>query len=267
MNNDIILSIVMATLLFLLMICFIITFWMIHRHRKAMHIQEKVQLRTAFEQELLRSQLEIKEQTQKNISQEIHDNIGQVLSLVKLNISTMSIEEPLVLEAKITDSKKLLGKVIRDLRDLSASLDTDMIAEKGLSAAIEHELEVVKRTGVYTVCFSVHGPFPVVDTTRELILFRIFQEALNNVIRHARATAIDVTLERTADGCLLAIADDGHGFDENREKGSAKHGMGLRNMRKRCTLINASFFVEANIPHGTVIKIVYPDPTSKNIDL
>src|SRR5450755_3837814 len=96
-------------------VVFIIAFFFIYRRRHLRYLYEKQQLTLSFEQELLKTRLEIQEQTFRNISQEIHDNIGQVLSLAKLNISTMDISHPDNLIQKIIDSEKLISKAIHDL--------------------------------------------------------------------------------------------------------------------------------------------------------
>src|SRR5882757_7121148 len=114
---------------------FVIFFYLfiiqLHR-RRILHQKEVVDLKVQYEQTILQSQLEIQEQTFKNISQEIHDNIGQVLSLAKLNLATMDIAQPAGLEQKIGDSKKLVSQAIYDLRNLSHGLSTDYIADRGL---------------------------------------------------------------------------------------------------------------------------------------
>ncbi|MFB6454691.1 sensor histidine kinase [Chitinophaga sp. Hz27] len=247
----------MATLLFLLLISFIIAFWMIYLRRRAAHTQEKQQLKSAYDQELLRAQLEIKEQTQKNISQEIHDNIGQVLSLVKLNMGTMSLANAPELDEKLQDSKQLLSKAIHDLRNLSKSLDTDMISEKGLCAGIAQELEMVRKTGAYEVNYKIDGMPVRMEANKELILFRIFQEVLNNIIKHAHATTIDVNANFYQDNCLLEILDNGDGIPPSMLQGES-FGLGLRSMRKRSSLIGADLQFSSNVPKGTAITIKIP---------
>ena len=115
---------------------------------------KKKQLQVDFKQELLRTQLEIQEQTLKNISQEIHDNIGQGLTLAKLNLSLMNANEPHGLAGKIEDSKKLVAKAINDLRDIAKGLNSDNIVAIGLVRAIEYEL---KRQGIHNLRNVVGG--------------------------------------------------------------------------------------------------------------
>lgn len=156
------------------------------KNKKARCLVEKQKEASEYEQTILQTQLEIQEQTLKNISQEIHENIGQVLSLVKLNINTMDCEQPEILQEKIDDSKVMITKAIRDLRALSRSLDADYVIKNGLMNSIEYELELIKKTGSFETRFMVEGDARRIDTDKALILFRIVQEILQNIIKHAK---------------------------------------------------------------------------------
>src|ERR1700733_4201111 len=144
-SSEIVITVIAVTITLLLLGALMLSFVYLYRKRYRRHLGEKEQLRLSYERELLKAQLEIREQTFRNISQEIHDNIGQMLSLAKLNISTMDIAQPATLEQKIEDSKNLVSKAIHDLRHLSRGLSTDHIADLGLPRAIEHELEMIQK--------------------------------------------------------------------------------------------------------------------------
>src|ERR1043165_9187214 len=184
-----------------------------YQKRYYRHLREKEQLQAQFSQELLHAQLEIQEQTLKNIAQEIHDNIGQVLSLAKLNLFTMDIAKQTDLVEKISNSKELVSKAIQDLRDLSRSLNADSIIDMGLVKAIGHELELIHKTELCSTHLDVQGELPKLDEKKELILFRIVQESLHNIIKHASAKNINVTIKNSVDLFELILTDDGKGFD------------------------------------------------------
>src|SRR5258706_10354982 len=145
LSQDIIITII-VTFFLLLLTSFVVVFITYHQRRQIKNLNEKQQLQSKYQKELLRTQLEIQEQTLKTISQEIHDNIGQVLSLAKLNLNTMDVTQQDKLQEKISDSKKLVSKAIQDLRDLSKSMNTDNIEALGLVRAIEYELEMIRKT-------------------------------------------------------------------------------------------------------------------------
>lgn len=262
---EIAIGIVIAIVIFLLLAFFILVLVVYYNHRKHKHFLEKQTMQSDFKHELLQTQLEIQEQTLKNISQEIHDNIGQALSLVKLNINTMDYNEPVLLQNKINDSKSLITKAIQDLRDLSKSLDTDYVIELGLSRAIEYELEMIKKNGEFQIQFNIKGKPYRLENQQELILFRIVQEALHNIIKHAKATEINVELIFEAELFTLKIEDNGIGFDTSSldNNNYSKFGLGLRNMENRANIINATFKLTSTLDKGTIITLALPVQTLK----
>ncbi|HYF32641.1 MAG TPA: sensor histidine kinase [Chitinophagaceae bacterium] len=234
-------------------------FFISYQKRKFKYTKEKQQLRTDFQQELLRAQLEIQEQTFQNISQEIHDNIGQMLSLAKLNLNTTDISQPKIAEDKIQRSKDLVSKAISDLRDLSKSLNPDIIMKIGLSEAIQRELLLVAKAGQFEVNLTQNGDLFRFDPQKELIVFRIFQEILNNIITHSKAKTVDVNLDFQPHRFSLTVADDGEGFDvEKLDCEETNLGLGVRNMKNRAILIGANFTLNSILGKGTKAAVDLP---------
>lgn len=251
-----------ATIIFIL---FFLVFFLFYRNvmrkRNEMYLNEE-KLKTNFQQAILQSQLEIQEQTFKNISQEIHDNIGQALTLAKLNLNTLpAINEQQ--QEKISTSKSIISKVISDLRDLSRSLNTDYVAEMGLQLALEYELGLINKSGVIQTNLHTSGePFRM-EQQHELILFRIVQEALNNIMKHAEAATISARLNYGIDKIELLLTDDGKGFSLTEGNIGKLPGMGLRNMQNRAKLIGAVFCMSSTPGSGTELKITVPRNTSE----
>lgn len=237
---------------------FIFYFIYTYKRKQKENLIEQSTLKMQFDKELLSTQLEIQEQTLKNISQEIHDNIGQALSLAKLNLNTIPLITDETAQQKIINTKELVSKAIVDLRDLSRSLDTDYVQEMGLQRAIEYELEMIRKTGIAQIEMNSEGsPFRL-DKQKELILFRIVQEVLNNIVKHAKAGKINVRTVYQADNFQLTISDDGQGVDltplnENNHSG---FGLGIRNMHNRAKLIGAEFNMSSTLGTGTIVKII-----------
>ena len=247
--------ILFVTLLFIVVATGIIMLVLVYQKKQLQYLNDKEQLKVNFEKEILESKLEIQEQTMKNISQEVHDNIGQILSVVKLNLNLMHCEEPLLKE-KINDTNELVGKVIQDLRNLSKSLDRDTISERGLVKAIEYEFAILKKTGAYKTTLTIEGNAYVLPNQIELILFRIFQEVINNIIKHAQATLVKVSISFQPHKFSLCIHDNGRGFDTINLKSNS--GSGIKNMRSRSRLIGADYTIESERGKGTSIKIKLP---------
>jgi signal transduction histidine kinase len=258
-NQDIVVIIIAGTSLILIFASLIVMFVIGYRKKQQTHKFEKQQLQLQYEQELLQTQLEIQEQTFKNISQEIHDNIGQALTLAKLNLNTM----PPVsneLHEKITTTKELVSKAIVDLRDLSRSLNTDYVSDMGLQKAIEYELGLITRSSTIITNMQIEGePFRM-DKQKELILFRIIQEVLNNTLKHSNATTIHAKINYGSNELLLSVTDNGSGFLIPDKQGDHKpgSGLGLHNMYNRAKLIGAIFSMKSKPGNGTIVKIVLP---------
>jgi len=252
--------VISGTILLMTLVVFFVLFLFRYQKRQFQHIEEKRQLQSQFTQTLLQTQLEIQEQTLKNISQEIHDNIGQVLSLAKLNINTMNSSEPVTLQEKINDSKHLISKAIQDLRDLSRSLNADYVIEMGLLRSVEYELELIKRTGTLETELRTEGKVYRLEQQQELILFRIVQEILHNIIKHAKATLIDVFVQYEPQQFTLTVADNGIGFDASKLEAAdySGFGLGIRNMNNRAKMINTDFKLNSTINKGVTVMLQLP---------
>ena len=235
-----------------------ISFLILYRSRHRKLLREREQLRLSYERELLKSQLEIQEQTFRHISQEIHDNIGQTLSLAKLNLSTMDPAQQGPLEQKITDSKKLVGQAIYDLRNLSHGLNTDYVADLGLARAIEHELEMIRKSGDQETVFETEGAAYRLDKQREVIIYRIVQETLNNILKHAASRKIIIHLHYSLEEITLTITDNGKGFDLTPLDLDQSYGLGIKNMHNRARLMGARFQISSTLGEGTSVIVSVP---------
>lgn len=257
LQGDVRSIIILGTIVFLILGAFIISFIFLYRYRKNKMLLEKEQMKITFQQELLRTQLEIQEQTLKNISQEIHDNIGQMLSLAKLNLATADVEKKETAGQKIQDSHHLISKAIQDLRDLSRSLNSDYVSEMGFLHSIEYELDMIRKTGLIKTNLQVTGQVYKINPQKELILFRIAQETLNNIMKHAAADTISVWIAYDPTVLTLKISDNGRGFhlSQLKENGSSNRGLGILNMHNRAKLIGSVFQINSSPGKGTEVTI------------
>lgn len=263
-DEENILLIVAGTIMLLLLGIFIISFLFFYQRKRNTHIAEQEQLRSAYSQEILTTRIEVQEQTLNYISQELHDNIGQVLSFVKLNLGTTANMQDEQKQRKINESRDLLAQVIADLRDLSKSLSFQQISQFGLVPAMNIEIDRVNKSGLIEITVAVSGAPYSLGEQRELVLFRIFQEALNNALKYAHARTLGINLLYAADLFNLTIADDGVGFlvdDTGKTTGA-----GLKNMESRAALIGATATLQSSPGKGCIIKVNLGPIKKLNID-
>lgn len=251
----IIVFIIICTILILILIALITIF--IYRYQQKQHTYFKnlEELEIIHQNALLQSQLEIQEQTFQNISREIHDSIGQKLTLAKLHLNTLEINQIDGHFNKVNNAIDMIGEAINDLSDISRSMSSELILQNGLIKALEFEVGQLSKMGLYTMNLSVSSKTIFLDAHTELVLFRIVQEALNNIVKHSLATQIDINLNFASNALILQIQDNGTGF--SREEHS-DHGIGLKNMSKRAKMLGGECSIATGSGQGTIIIIKIP---------
>ena len=247
-NTTELLIITTTIVVLLLGLALIFLFLFIQKKKKA-HYKEKRKFAANYAKELAKSQNEIRERALENISWEIHDNVGQLLSVSKMQLN--------VLETKVTDKNKeaireigdLVSKSLQDLRALSKSLNPVAIQQIGLIQALELEISRYNRLNFIKAKLEIiNEPFRL-DKEKETILFRIVQEFIHNSIKHAKASKLKVSLLFNDDILEIIVKDNGVGFDVNTA--SEKKGIGLLNMKGRAKLIKAEFRFDSVKGKGT----------------
>lgn len=223
------------------------------------HKLEFQHLKTATEKEILKSQLEIQEDIFYKISREIHDNISLGLTLSKLQINNY-IESDQPNKDLLTSSVNLITKSLVDLNDISKSLDANQLFAHGLIAVLEAEIDVISKSKLVDVEFNVIGDPIFLASEKELIIFRIFQEACNNILKHAKASTITIDIVYEINHVELKISDDGIGFniEETQKSKEIRKMSGLKNIYQRAEIIGAETNIYSTPNIGTTIHIKIP---------
>lgn len=239
-------------LFFLLVFMFMFVVYYYNKKWRSV-LKEKTLMEKSFAEELSATQSTIREETFRSISQEIHDNIGQSLSLVKLNMVTTNPENSVQVAEKLEESKKLLSKTMQDLRNLAHSMNPDFLASIGLPAAIKQQLDQLKRPGLYNTFFAATDPWPQRNIQKEFVMLRVVQELLNNIVKHAAATEIHIMMQYLEDELILIVKDNGIGFNPEQYSGN---GMGLISVYNRIKKINGTIKHESHPGTGTTVFVV-----------
>ena len=223
--------------------------WLFERVRAG---RERFQI---ISQKLVKTQ----ENERRYIARELHDETGQLLTsiIIGLEMLERQANHPDQIIAGIAELNRLVKKVMEDLHRLAVDLRPASLDHLGLVAAIRQQLETLSEKHQLVFNFQTIGLTEQrLSVELETTLYRITQESLTNVIRHARASRVDVSLERLKDSLILSIEDNGVGFDISNEVGSKK--LGLFGMRERAELINGRFSIESSAGAGTTILVEVP---------
>lgn len=239
---------------FLLLLVFILILSLVVRYRRKK--KENELLSEQYKQALLLAELEIKEQTLLHIGRELHDNLGLKASLIKLQLNTLPTIPIQGVPEKIETTKEFIRELILDIKQLAVSLNSDQVARFGLVSGLENESEKLRRTGIWQVEFKKDGAFPSFDPAINVILFRMSQEILNNMIKHSQGTMAIIHLSTDEKKAILAFQDNGRGFDPEVAQGSG--GSGFNNLKHRAKLIHADLAIESQPENGCKITIQLP---------
>ncbi|MBK7307278.1 MAG: hypothetical protein IPI88_09685 [Chitinophagaceae bacterium] len=253
-TQGIIIFIAGTSFLLLLLISFIVSIAYKYQQKQNAYFKDIETLKSSHENTLLQSQLEIQEQTFQNISREIHDNIGQKLTLAKLYLNTLDFTDTDKSRLQVNNSVTIIGEAINDLSDLSHSMSSEIILTNGLINALQFEAAQLQKTGIYKISFSATGNPVFMDYNTELMLFRIVQEALNNIVKHAAASEIDINLHYMDALLIIEIKDNGKGFLSLQDW----PGTGLKNIKKRTSILKGNLIINSTHDTGTQIKVQIP---------
>lgn len=259
-NYEIVL-VVTGTIVILLMALFSVSFIFFYHRRQRESVREKQIMQENYQRELLQSQLEIQNQTLQQIAGELHDNIGQLLTVavMRLNALEDKIADPDA-QQSVQQTRELIRTIINDVRTLSKTLDFDMVQRFGLLPSLTLELERIQRTGqIYTQLITTGDSYPLGEQA-DIVLLRMAQESLNNALKHARARNLIISTDYRPDVFLLSIGDDGRGFNvedaTTRPLGQA--GAGLGNLYRRAGMLGGTCTIVSEAGTGTRVEIQLP---------
>ncbi len=206
----------------------------------------------------------VREEERTSIAREIHDELGQILTAVKMDVSWIRRrlwKRQNALMEKAGDMLQIIDGAIKTVKRISAELRPGILDDIGLPAAIEWAVkDFEKRTGI-TCAVSVGPETVIIDRTRSTALFRILQESLTNIMRHAHASRVSVLLEEKSGTIDLTVNDNGKGI--RKEEMDAPHSFGLIGMRERVQFLGGEVSITGALNKGTFIKVSMPIQAAK----
>jgi two-component system, NarL family, sensor kinase len=220
------------------------------------NFKEKIKLKEKYEKELYSTQMEIKDQTLRYVGQELHDNIGQLLTVTRIHLKELlkTIDND-----KLAEVNNIAGKALEELRLLSKSLNKGEFAKKSsFTELVEQEMQLIEKTGVIKAHLIIEGIVYNFDKDHELICFRIIQEFMSNALKYSGCENLYFKLNYQPQLFSLQISDDGKGFDKN----NVIKGNGLINIENRAQMIGANYQLLSESGRGT--KIILNLKTNQN---
>lgn len=252
-QEDILVTIIISSVFFVLLAVFLLVLLYLFLRKQRINQKEKEEMKNKFEQTIIKSQLEIQNQTLNYIGSEIHDDTAQVVYLSMLRIAN--------LQEKVDEKEKeeiynFLKKVWNDLRNISHSLINNNFHQIGFIESLEQLLHNIEKTRKYKTTLTIDEEVNIdlLDKSVDVILYRMIQEVINNTLKHAACDKINIHIGRNDQRIKVEIKDNGVGFDTSLVKQDIT-GVGLSNIITRAKLINASVIINSILGEGTTIAI------------
>jgi signal transduction histidine kinase len=253
---SLVIFLIIVSVLIITMMIFIISIIYAYRKKQFLMRESIHALKLQHDKIILDTRLEIQEQTFQHIGREIHDNINLSLTLTKLNLNTLIENSNKQNSGEIKACIGLITKAILDLSNISRSLNSDLIIQQGLIQAVNEEIKRIRQVSSFTIDFKVTGEPVFLNAQKELIIFRIIQEAFNNILKHANASFASLNLNYIPNELTICIEDDGKGFIINND--FSRSNLGLKNMESRTKALEGVMELSTIVNEGTTLIFRIP---------
>lgn len=244
-DKKIIFVLIMMMVVFALLFAGIIVFILQFRKARLMHREE-----------MMKTKLEIQDQTLTYVGRELYDNLVQLLTVAKIHVNSLLKQLPG--DGKVEALDHVLNKTVGELKALSKSLNNSRIADFGLHRELAAEVERLQRMSTAQIKFETGGEMKPIPVDQAIILYRILQEFINNSLKYAEASMIQITLDYRERELQVSVYDNGRGFDMQ----VTEPGSGINNIRNRARLLQAKGFTYTSSPYrGTHLSLTLPLPS------
>jgi two-component system sensor histidine kinase UhpB len=214
-------------------------------------VSEMIDRLATERRESARRALAAQEAESQRIARELHDQVGQALTAIMLRLEQVTRAEEGSTRDEVAAAREDLREALDDVREIAKRLRPEALDDLGLTAALSALTNAIsRRTGV-RIIRSVDSRLPRFSSDEELVLYRVAQEALTNVVRHSGAAEAELVLLTRSDRAELVVRDRGSGFDP----AAVRDGAGIRGMRERALLVNAELEVDSEIDEGTEVRL------------
>lgn len=254
--SDIILILIIGTLGMVIMALGIFFFFLFYQKKLLAHELELNRIKAEQQKELLRISIFAQEKERKRFAEDLHDEIGAMLSAVKLNLGRIekksSEPEPKNLAS---ETKSYLDEVILQLRRIIRAMLPPSLEKFGLVQAVSELISWINRTETIDIQLRKSGEVIRFDSKRELAVFRVIQELINNSLKYSGASRIEIAFRFATGALWVMVSDNGKGFNPEEKKGS---GLGLQNLQSRASVLNGQLRLKSAPGKGTSTILVLP---------
>ncbi|MBK8956134.1 MAG: hypothetical protein IPM34_11345 [Saprospiraceae bacterium] len=253
LEREVIFSIIIGCLVVAILFILLLGFLIYYLRNKNKFIREKEEMKNKYQLELKKAELEIQEETLKQIGFELHDNIGQLVTIAKIQTQSLlkKIQDP-----HLPNLFEVISKALEEIRRLSKSLDPEALNKFSLMELLAKDRDRINQLDFLEMTLTESGkPFEI-DLQRKTILYRVIQEVITNTLKHAQCSSMWIHVHYLPDLLKIEVGDNGKGFDTSQS--SHESGLGLKHIVGRIQLINGNIELTSSPDRGTSYRISCP---------
>ena len=249
--------IVIGTVGMLLLASAIIIFVVYYQKKMAQEQLRRQALEVDYQKKMMLAELTSRENERARVSKDLHDGVGVMLQVLRTTALTVAAGAS---QEDKNDIQQHVDEITETIRRISFDLMPADLQKFGIVKTVEELCSRLNKRGAVLVTFTQTGVQFLLDQASELLLYRIIQESVNNALRHANPSTINIHFTKTEQEMMVSIADNGIGFDfPSKEKGLTQTtGLGLSSIQNRANLLRATLVYEKNIPSGSIVNLFLP---------
>jgi two-component system, NarL family, sensor kinase len=259
--SDFLLIFAVSTVALLLLAGAIVIFVVFYQKKMIQEQLKRQSLEFEYQQKMMQAELSSQESERRRVAADLHDSIGGMLSTIRVGLAT--IGRGMTDTSLLDETKKMLDDTIASVRRISRDLMPSTLEKFGLMHALKEICERFQSTSLIPIAFDAEGDYDGMDPQRELMTFRMVQELLNNAIKHAQASRINVSV-KISDQLEIQVKDDGIGFNinEQMQDRQTEKGLGLFSIQNRARLLHGTVKFQPT-DRGTIAQLTVPFTNEK----
>jgi hypothetical protein len=233
---------------------------LIGRNRRLKHNNEVLEMKSNFEKELMKTQVEVAENTLNDIARDLHDDVGQMLTFSIIQLNNFSISSDEGLNKKLSEVKDSVQNTLQSVRSISKTLSNDYLTSFGIFESLKRLFERINKQEAIRAELRFPESILFRSKSNELFSFRIIQELINNTLKHAGATELHLKVHEEIASIKIQYSDNGTGIPKDKlNAGEMRKGLGFTNIYKRAELMKGRIQIESETGQGFHFILIFPN--------
>jgi signal transduction histidine kinase len=259
-ESDIIFFIAISTFLLFFLAVLVINLLLVGRNRRLKHLAQVLEMKSNYEKELMKTQVEVAENTMNDIARDLHDDVGQMLTFSIIQLNTLKEPYDASLENKLADVKVSIQNTLQSVRSISKTLSSDYLTSFGIYESLQRLFERLNKQSLIKSSLQFPSALLFRSRSNELFAFRMIQELVNNTLKHSGATEVFLNVREEHNQVKIEYHDNGKGISkEILSSDRLKNSLGFTNIYKRAELMRGNIQLGADPGKGFYLQFCFPN--------